>query len=127
MQTAIFNMYITYNKSCKFMRSIKTNSVCYNFVVTFAAAAIFSYWWLVPMMLYGALWWRRSQASFTFLEILCLYGYSLAIYIPISVSVYREVQVWTIFNKEAYLTSIRPSIYFDCEMTLKSIPGTNQY
>lgn len=53
--------------------------------VTFAATAIFSYWWLIPAMMYGFLWWKKSQAGFTFLEILCVYGYSLAIYIPISI------------------------------------------
>lgn len=53
--------------------------------VTFAATAIFSYWWLLPAVIYGVLWWRKSQAGFTFLEILCVYGYSLAIYIPISI------------------------------------------
>lgn len=53
--------------------------------VTFAATAIFSYWWLLPACIYGVLWWRKSQAGFTFLEILCVYGYSLAIYIPISI------------------------------------------
>ncbi|XP_045157461.2 protein YIPF1-like isoform X2 [Mercenaria mercenaria] len=53
--------------------------------VTFAATAIFSYWWLIPAMMYAFLWWRKSQAGFTFLEILCVYGYSLAIYIPISI------------------------------------------
>ncbi|KAL4237035.1 Yip1 member 1 [Mactra antiquata] len=53
--------------------------------VTFAAAAIFSYWWLIPGIMYGFLWWRKSQAGYTFLEILCVYGYSLAIYIPISI------------------------------------------
>ena len=41
--------------------------------------------------------------------------------------------VWTIFNERAYLTF--KSIFhkalnlfnFDCEITLKSVPGTNQY
>ncbi|KAH3696204.1 protein YIPF1-like [Dreissena polymorpha] len=53
--------------------------------VTFAASAIFTYWWIIPAIMYGLLWWRKSQAGFTFLEILCVYGYSLAIYIPISI------------------------------------------
>ncbi|XP_048763806.1 protein YIPF1-like [Ostrea edulis] len=53
--------------------------------VTFAAAAIFSYWWIIPTALFGFLWWRGSKANYTFLEILCIYGYSLTIYIPISI------------------------------------------
>ena len=55
-------------------------------LVTFAASAIFAYWWIVPTLLYMLLWKRGSQAGYTFLEIICVYGYSLAIYIPISVS-----------------------------------------
>lgn len=53
--------------------------------VTFSATAIFCYWWLIPTAIYLTLWWRKSQAGYTFLEIICLYGYSLAIYIPISI------------------------------------------
>lgn len=53
--------------------------------VTLASLAIFSYWWLMPTLLYGLLWWRGNQAGFTFTEIICIYGYSLAIYIPISI------------------------------------------
>ncbi|XP_076463055.1 protein YIPF1-like [Babylonia areolata] len=52
--------------------------------VTFAATAIFSYWWVVPFILFGLLWWRGNPERYTFLELICLYGYSLAIYIPIS-------------------------------------------
>lgn len=53
--------------------------------VTLASAAIFAYWWLMPTMLYGLLSWRGNQAGYTFTEIICIYGYSLAIYIPISI------------------------------------------
>ncbi|KAL8572527.1 hypothetical protein ACOMHN_019566 [Nucella lapillus] len=52
--------------------------------VTFAATAIFSYWWVVPFILFGLLWLRGNPERYTFLELICLYGYSLAIYIPIS-------------------------------------------
>ncbi|CAG2058067.1 unnamed protein product [Timema podura] len=54
--------------------------------VSYAATAIFSYAWIVPMLLWGLLKWRGGQdVKLTFLEILCVYGYSLAIYVPISV------------------------------------------
>ena len=53
--------------------------------VTFSAAAIYSYWWLVPALLWLVLRWRGNKAGVSFLELLCVYGYSLAIYIPISV------------------------------------------
>ncbi|XP_078352620.1 protein YIPF1-like isoform X2 [Oculina patagonica] len=53
--------------------------------VTLAAAAIYSYAFIVPTALWGVLLWRKSNAGYSFLEILCVYGYSLSIYVPISV------------------------------------------
>ncbi|XP_051555824.1 protein YIPF1-like [Myxocyprinus asiaticus] len=54
--------------------------------VTMAAAAIYSYAWLVPLALWGFLTWRNrkvtSLVSYSFLQIVCVYGYSLSIYIP---------------------------------------------
>ncbi|CAG0920330.1 unnamed protein product [Notodromas monacha] len=55
--------------------------------VSYAATAVFFYVWILPVFLYLAFAWKKST-GITFLEILCLYGYSLFIYIPISVSVY---------------------------------------
>ncbi|KAJ4452183.1 protein YIPF1 [Periplaneta americana] len=58
----------------------------YNFhAVTYAATAIFSYAWLVPIGLWGVLKWRGQDTRLSFLEILCVYGYSLSIYVPVSV------------------------------------------
>ena len=62
--------------------------------MTLAATAVFGYAWLVPAALYAVLWWyggsaSKSCTSGSFLELLCIYGYSLAIYIPVSV-------LWTI-------------------------------
>ncbi|XP_020915764.1 protein YIPF1 [Exaiptasia diaphana] len=54
--------------------------------VTLAAGAIYTYAFLIPTALWGLLLWRRSTAGYSFLEILCVYGYSLSIYVPISVS-----------------------------------------
>lgn len=54
--------------------------------VTMAATAIFSYAWLVPLALWGLLVWRNTKVmnlvSYSFLEIVCVYGYSLSVYIP---------------------------------------------
>ncbi len=59
------------------------------FQVTLAAAAVFSYAWLVPAGVYGFLWWTASGAlasgALGLLDLLCLYGYSLAVYVPVSV------------------------------------------
>ncbi|XP_071387487.1 protein YIPF1 [Centroberyx affinis] len=54
--------------------------------VTIAATAIYSYAWLVPLALWGFLLWRNNKimnlVSYSFMEIVCVYGYSLFIYIP---------------------------------------------
>lgn len=54
--------------------------------VTMAATAIYSYAWFVPLALWGFLSWRNNKimnsVSYSFLEIVCVYGYSLSIYIP---------------------------------------------
>ncbi|XP_061834810.1 protein YIPF1 [Nerophis lumbriciformis] len=54
--------------------------------VTIAATAIFSYAWLVPLAVWGFLLWRSNKimnlVSYSFMEIVCVYGYSLFIYIP---------------------------------------------
>jgi len=52
--------------------------------VTLAATAVFGYAWLVPSGLFAYLMWTSSAGGLTFLELICLYGYSLVIYIPIS-------------------------------------------
>ncbi|XP_020843475.1 protein YIPF1 [Phascolarctos cinereus] len=57
--------------------------------VSIAATAIYAYAWLVPLGLWGFLLWRNSRVmsivSYSFLEIVCVYGYSLFIYIPTAV------------------------------------------
>lgn len=54
--------------------------------VTIAATAIFTYAWLVPLALWGLLLWRNNKilslVTYSFMEILCVYGYSLSVYIP---------------------------------------------
>ncbi|KZC04379.1 PREDICTED: protein YIPF1 [Dufourea novaeangliae] len=64
-------------------------------IVSHAATCIFLYAWLLPVALWGALKWTtstrnteeeliESYATPGLLELLCLYGYSLAIYVPVA-------------------------------------------
>uniref|UniRef100_A0A8C9RN76 Protein YIPF n=1 Tax=Scleropages formosus TaxID=113540 RepID=A0A8C9RN76_SCLFO len=59
--------------------------------VTIAAVAVFAYAWLVPLGVWGFLTWRQSTerqiSGYSFLETVCVYGYSLFVYVPTSVSV----------------------------------------
>lgn len=63
-------------------------------VVSYAATCIFLYAWLLPIIIWGALKWTQSNqttegelitsnTTVGLLEVLCLYGYSLTIYIPL--------------------------------------------
>lgn len=57
--------------------------------VSIAATTIYAYAWLVPLALWGFLMWRNSKVmnivSYSFLEIVCVYGYSLFVYIPTAI------------------------------------------
>ena len=55
--------------------------------VTLLGSAVYAYTWLVPLMLWALLWWRGSRDRYTLLELLSIYGYCIAIFIPITVSV----------------------------------------
>lgn len=72
--------------------------------VTLAATAVFAYAWLVPAALYMAMWAKAensngggdsegivtpSPTQVSLVELLCVYGYSLSVFIPVSV-------LWTI-------------------------------
>ncbi|CCD61985.2 Yip1 domain-containing protein [Caenorhabditis elegans] len=54
-------------------------------MVTSASTLIFLYVVIVPLLLYGLLWNRRSELLHPYVDLVCLYGYSLAIFIPVSV------------------------------------------
>lgn len=59
--------------------------------VTVAGVTIYCYVWLVPLALWGFLRWRKGvwerMGPYTFLETVCVYGYSLFVFIPTVVSV----------------------------------------
>ncbi len=57
----------------------------YFYEVTTSAAAIFAYSWLMPSILYILMRWQKNRADYEFVEILCVYGYSLSIYIPVAI------------------------------------------
>ncbi|XP_034367033.1 protein YIPF2 isoform X1 [Arvicanthis niloticus] len=54
--------------------------------VTIAGITIYCYAWLVPLALWGFLRWRQGMRErmglYTFLETVCVYGYSLFVFIP---------------------------------------------
>jgi len=64
--------------------------------VSVSAMVVFSYASLLPAGLYGFLWWagQSSSATISFLELVCLYGYSLTIYIPVSLLWLIQISWW---------------------------------
>ncbi|KAI5614207.1 protein YIPF1, partial [Silurus asotus] len=81
--------------------------------VTMAATAIYSYAWLVPLVLWGFLTWRSRKISsttyYSFLEIVCVYGYSLSIYIP-------AVVLWVIPSEVLRWSSIVVALCLSCSV-----------
>nr|CAG4635698.1 EOG090X0CJ3 [Artemia franciscana] len=84
--TLVFSIAIFGNLYNYFMLPASSVTWHYDFhKVPFAATAIFTYAWLLPTVIYGLLWWREAQGELSFLGLICVYGYSLAIYIPASI------------------------------------------
>ncbi|XP_040195665.1 protein YIPF1-like [Rana temporaria] len=72
--------------------------------VSIAATAIYAYAWLVPLALWGFLSWRHSKVmsmvSYSLMEIVCVYGYSLFTYTPTSVLwiIHSEILCWVLMS-----------------------------
>ncbi|PAV70951.1 hypothetical protein WR25_20926 [Diploscapter pachys] len=58
-------------------------------LVTSASTMIFFYVIGVPLALFALSWYRQSEFQYPFIDLLCAYGYSLTIFIPVSI-------LWTI-------------------------------
>ncbi|XP_029914730.1 protein YIPF2 [Myripristis murdjan] len=89
--TLVFSVAISGNVST-FLRQMGNPTYHYRpefHRVTIAAAVIFMYAWLVPLGIWGFLTWRqgaeRQIGGYSFLETVCVFGYSLFVYIPTSV------------------------------------------
>ncbi|CDW54216.1 Yip1 domain containing protein [Trichuris trichiura] len=53
-------------------------------IVTLMASVIFAYAFLVPGLFIVFFMWRNMDDMYTLLELICSYGYSLSVFIPIS-------------------------------------------
>lgn len=85
------------------------------FPVTIAATAIFSYAWFVPLALWGFLLWRNKTimnlVSYSFMEIVCVYGYSLSIYIPAVVRPESQSNLVTFICNLYFAVTSRPHAF----------------
>ncbi|CAF1454934.1 unnamed protein product [Rotaria magnacalcarata] len=53
--------------------------------ITLSAILICLYWWSMPTVVYFFFRYYIKRNEYTFLELLCIYGYSLTIFIPVSI------------------------------------------
>ncbi|KAG7169910.1 YIPF1-like [Homarus americanus] len=99
--------------------------------VTFAASAIFAYAWLIPLAVWGLLVWRGSRAKISLLELLCIYGYSLAIFVPVSV-LWLVPQDWfkwclaivaPVLSGSVLVRTVWPSLSHDTKQVAIGIAG----
>jgi len=100
--TLVFSIAISGNVSDFLQKSVAQGETKWHYdfhKVSLAATAVFSYASLLPAGLYGFLWYAggvgvSSGAALSFLELVCLYGYSLSIYIPVSILWLVQVSWW---------------------------------
>lgn len=95
--TLVFSIAVSGNVA-NYLQTANSNKYLWRYefhIVSRAATCIFLYAWLLPFTLWGALKWTtssrdteeeliESHSTPGLLELLCLYGYSLAIYVPIA-------------------------------------------
>ncbi|XP_059468526.1 protein YIPF1 [Neocloeon triangulifer] len=84
--TLVFTIAVSRNMVSYLQYEDKNYHWKYQFhTVSYAATAIFLYSWLLPLLVWASMWWQGGQNRISLLETLCVYGYSLAIFIPTSV------------------------------------------
>ncbi|KRZ78608.1 Protein YIPF1 [Trichinella papuae] len=62
----------------------RTHNVVNFRMITLLAGVIFFYVFMFPLLLLIFSWWRKVTDMYTLVEVICAYGYSLTIYIPIT-------------------------------------------
>ncbi len=53
--------------------------------VTSLATVVLVYTWVMPLCVWALLWWRGVRDTYTLMQLLAIYGYSMATFIPLSV------------------------------------------
>jgi hypothetical protein len=82
--TGNFAEWLSFASQRGMQAAVATHSFTYDFTkVTFGATIVYGYASLIPLLVYFAL--RYAGARTSLVDILCLYGYSLFIYVPASI------------------------------------------
>ena len=96
--------------------------------VGLAASTIYTYVLAVPILLWFFFWFRGCSANYSLLETVCVYGYSLSIYIPISILWVINVRSFqmvllslgALLSGSVLVLSFAPVVHSDPSKTLKS-------
>lgn len=101
----------------------------YNFYnVNLAASCVLSYVFLVPIFLWFFFWFRGCSYNYSLLETICAYGYSISIFIPMSMVTliqvaaiqYSVISLGALLSGYVLVTSFIPVVHSDPSNTLKS-------
>uniref|UniRef100_A0A1I7ZDE8 Protein YIPF n=1 Tax=Steinernema glaseri TaxID=37863 RepID=A0A1I7ZDE8_9BILA len=90
-------------------------------LVTGASTLIALYVIVVPFILYNVIWYRQATIQYSYLELLCAYGYSLTVFVPVSILwvIHWEWFRWSLIAVSVFLSgavlvgSIWPSMKND--------------
>uniref|UniRef100_A0A0N5AW30 Protein YIPF n=1 Tax=Syphacia muris TaxID=451379 RepID=A0A0N5AW30_9BILA len=63
-------------------------------LITGASTLIACYVILIPFALYTLFWYRKSELQYSYLELFCAYGYSLSIFVPVSILWVINIQLF---------------------------------
>ena len=75
-------------------------------LITGASSLIISYVLLVPFGIYSLLWYRKATIQYSYMELLCTYGYCLSIFIPVSMLWVIQIQAfrWSLIAVSVFLS-----------------------
>ncbi|CAG2105001.1 unnamed protein product, partial [Medioppia subpectinata] len=96
--------------------------------VGLAASTIFTYVMAVPVCLWFLFWFRGCSANYSLLETICVYGYSLSIYVPISILWVINIRfiqlillsIGAILSGSVLVLVFAPVVHSDPSKTIKS-------
>ncbi|RWS26640.1 protein YIPF1-like isoform X1 [Leptotrombidium deliense] len=93
-----------------------------------AASTVFTYTIVVPLILWFFFWFRGCALTYTLFEMICAYGYSISIYIPIailwisniSLIQYASVIIGALLSGSVLTLSFAPVVHSDPSKTFKT-------
>ena len=78
------------------------------YLLPIAGLIIYSYIFIIPLLIKAFLWWRKVAPNFAVSHIICVYGYSLFLFIPASMLfiIPSDVFDWIVFSVVTILSGL---------------------